>query len=383
MRHRSVLLAVWGLSWVCVGSPRAVAQSDVADVPCSDIHIQNNEKQRYFLIGPAADAKPPKAGFKLLLILPGGDGGADFNPFVRRIWKKALSKEYVVAQLVAPQWSEAQAKKLVWPTHKQPCPEMKFDTETFVADVIADVRSRHRIDDAHLYALAWSSSGPAVHAVMLQENTPLRGAFIAMSVFRTSDLPDLKAASGRSYYLYQSRGDKVCKFSFAETAQKLLETAGARVTLAEYDGGHGWHGDVFGDIRRGMDWLESKDVPGGSKAAKAKSGEAKAKPGSANKKPDRADKNGGGGSNLVANGDFENGLEGWTVLKQLRSPVRPRVRRRACRRQAVACDQEDRRHAHGRDPLRYRQTARWRQRHGLRAGEDKGRPEYILQVFCL
>ena len=44
-------------------------------------------------------------GFKLLLVLPGGDGSADFNPFVRRIHKNALDGSYVVAELVAPAWS--------------------------------------------------------------------------------------------------------------------------------------------------------------------------------------------------------------------------------------------------------------------------------------
>jgi hypothetical protein len=36
---------------------------------------------------------------------------------------------------------------------------------------------------------------------------------------------------------------------------------GAVVHLETYDGGHGWHGDVFGMIRRAAEWLIS-DAPG-------------------------------------------------------------------------------------------------------------------------
>jgi predicted esterase len=42
----------------------------------------------------------------------------------------------------------------------------------------------------------------------------------------------------------------------AEEANKSLAANGARVRLETYAGGHGWHGDVYGDIRRGVEWLE-------------------------------------------------------------------------------------------------------------------------------
>jgi predicted esterase len=43
----------------------------------------------------------------------------------------------------------------------------------------------------------------------------------------------------------------------AVQAEKELTKAGARVKLAEYEGGHGWRGDVFGAIRDGIRWLEA------------------------------------------------------------------------------------------------------------------------------
>lgn len=298
-----IVLVTLGLLALC--SPRAIAQDDVADVPSKDIRIGEDAKKQYFLIGPAMGAKAPKAGFKLLVVLPGGDGSAEFNPFVRRIWKNAMPEGYLVAQLVAPKWTEEQAKKVVWPTAKSKVPGAGFDTETFIAEVVADARKHHKIDDKHVYALAWSSSGPAVHAAMLKKDTPLKGAFIAMSVFRPADLPDLAAAKGRPYYLYQSRGDKITKFSFAETARDKLVEAGARIKLVEYDGGHGWKGDVFGSIRRGVEWLASPGKGDETKPALTK------KPSATANKSNVTSKASG---NLVTNGDFEKNLRGWTVL---------------------------------------------------------------------
>lgn len=309
-RSSGIVLAAIGL--MALFSPGAIAQDDVADVPSKDIRIGENDKKQYFLTGPAKGAKASKSGFKLLLVMPGGDGSAEFNPFVRRIWKNAMPEGYLVAQLVAPKWTEEQAKRVVWPTVKSKVPEAKFDTETFIAEVVADVRTHHKIDDKHIYALAWSSSGPAVHAAMLKKGTPLKGAFIAMSVFRPADLPDLAAAKGRPYYLYQSRGDKITTFSFAEAARDKLTEAGAKVKLVEYDGGHGWKGDVFGSIRRGIEWLESPGKGDDAKPALAKKKPAKGqgdKPDSKGSKGNQA-----GGKNLLENGDFEKHLRGWDIL---------------------------------------------------------------------
>ena len=73
---------------------RILAQEDVADVPSERIKLA--EKQIYFLIGANGKTEPRP----LLLVLPGGDGSEEFNPFIKRIWKNAVPG-FVVAQLVA------------------------------------------------------------------------------------------------------------------------------------------------------------------------------------------------------------------------------------------------------------------------------------------
>jgi hypothetical protein len=42
----------------------------------------------------------------------------------------------------------------------------------------------------------------------------------------------------------------------AEQTVKELKNAGATVKLATYDGGHGWRGNLYDNIREGVQWLE-------------------------------------------------------------------------------------------------------------------------------
>lgn len=225
--------------------------ADVADVKNEDLRAGNDPLMRYFLIGGHQPA--PEAGYKLLVVLPGGDGSANFNPFIRRVWKNALPPGYLIAELVAPKWSEDQAQQLVWPTRKVKWQGMKFATEDFIDKVIQDVKKRQKIDK--VFSLSWSSGGPAAYAASL--TVPgLKGSFVAMSVFRPEELPALFAAKGHAYYLLQSPDDTVTILNFAQTAQKELLKAGAKVELKTYAGGHGWRGDVFGNIRSAIEWLE-------------------------------------------------------------------------------------------------------------------------------
>ena len=238
-------LAIWATSSVAIGQENNN----------EDLRAGGDEHKRFFQIG-AKDKKPPRDGYKLLLVMPGGSGSADFNPFVRRIQENAAGDYYLVAQLVAPVWDERQAKTLVWPTKEDPWKGKKFDTSTYMEAVIEEVTSNHKIDRQHIYALGWSSAGPPIHGYMLNKKTRLTGALVAMSVFWPKKLPSLKPARDRAYYLLQSPEDEITTFDHAEKAIELLTRAKAKAKLVEYAGGHGWHGDMFGNIRDGLAWLE-------------------------------------------------------------------------------------------------------------------------------
>jgi predicted esterase len=42
----------------------------------------------------------------------------------------------------------------------------------------------------------------------------------------------------------------------ARQAVKELTAEGAKVELATYDGGHGWRGPLYADVKKGLEWLE-------------------------------------------------------------------------------------------------------------------------------
>lgn len=230
------------------------AQDDVADVPSEELQVGKNENMQYFLIGAEKGEKGPSKGYGLVVIMPGGGGGRDFHAFVKRIYKNALPGGYLVAQPIAIKWTPAQV--IVWPVKKNPVTKMEFTTEEFVEAVIKDVKKKHRIDKKRVFTLSWSSSGPAAYAISLQDKTAVKGAYIAMSVFKPDYLPSLKNARGRAFFIDHSPEDTMCPYAHAEDAVKKLKKAKAKVTLETYEGGHGWHGNIYGRIQKGIKWLE-------------------------------------------------------------------------------------------------------------------------------
>jgi len=232
----------------------AAGDADVAEIRSDELRAGGDAKKRYFLIGPKGTAEAPAEGYRLLVVLPGGDGGADFHPFVKRIFKHALSDKYLVAQPIAVRWTRDQY--IVWPTRKSPVAKQKFSTEQFVEAVIKDVKAKHKLDERYVFTLSWSSSGPAAYAISLQRKKSVTGSYIAMSVFKPKTLPPLGRAKGHAYFLEHSPEDRVCPFPMAKAAHAALKKSGANAELATYPGGHGWQGDVFGRIRKGIRWLE-------------------------------------------------------------------------------------------------------------------------------
>jgi predicted esterase len=233
--------------------------ADIASVPALDLQIGDDPMKRYFLIGLPTNAPATGGPYRLLLVLPGGDGSADFTPFVRRIYKNALSERWLIAQLVAPMWDEQQKMMVVWPSKAVPYPKAKFTTEEFADAIIADVKKRARVDTNQVFALAWSSGGPAVYATAARENSPLAGAFVAMSVFLRGENAAVSGVKGKSFYLLQSPDDRITRFEQAEKARDALVAAGARAHLQSYAGGHGWRGPVWPMMREGIKWLEESE----------------------------------------------------------------------------------------------------------------------------
>ena len=231
---------------------RLVAEEDeLADTPAVEKRVGDDENQRYLLIEKKETA--PDQGYGLLVVLPGGDGSAEFSSFVRRIRKYALPAGYLIAEPIAPMWTANQ--QATWPTKKLRVPGMKFTTEEFVAAVIDDVAAKEKLDPARVFVLGWSSGGPPAYAATCA-NPKVRGAFVAMSVFKPDQMP-LGGAKEKAFYVYHSPDDRMIPIRFAEQAVKDLEKHGAKAILKTYPGGQGWQSNVYPDQRAGIEWLET------------------------------------------------------------------------------------------------------------------------------
>jgi predicted esterase len=233
---------------------KSSTQSDLAGVASEERFAGQDKNKRYFLIGGGERAHAPVEGFGLLIVLPGSDDGADFNAFVKRIYKKSLSEEYLAAQLVAVKWTEQQ--QVVWPTENSAVEKQGFSTEEFLGAVIKDVKSKYKLNRNHIFTLSWSSGGPAAYAYSLRKAKSATGSFIAMSVFKPENLGPLEQAKGHAYFIFHSPTDETCPVSMAEAAAEALQKYGATVKLQKYGGGHAWPSYPYGRITSGIRWLE-------------------------------------------------------------------------------------------------------------------------------
>ena len=230
------------------------AQDDVAGVVSEERFAGQDKNKRYFLIGGGERAKAPVAGFGLVIVLPGGDGGTGFSAFVKRIYKKSLPEEYLLAELVAVKWTDKQ--QVVWPSKKSAAEKQGFSTEEFIEAVVKDIRAKYRLNNNHIFTLSWSSGGPAAYSYSLQKEQSATGSFIAMSVFKPENLGPLEHAKGHAYFIFHSPTDTTCPISMAEAAAEALKKNGATVKLQKYGGGHSWPSYPYGRIASGIRWLE-------------------------------------------------------------------------------------------------------------------------------
>lgn len=235
------------------------ALADVADVPVTDLTVAGNPRMRYFLVGPRPLEAAPREGFKLVVVLPGGDGGEGFNPFVRRLHKFAMPADFLVAQPVAMRWTPGQ--QIIWPTRRNAVAKQEFSSEELVEAVIQDVSKRERVDPRYIFTLSWSSGGPAAYATALSEKTAVTGSYVAMSVFHPKELPPVAQAKGRLFLVDHSPDDRVCPYRDAELAQQTLRAAGATVRLVTYEGGHGWRGPIYPRVAENLRWLVEQGKP--------------------------------------------------------------------------------------------------------------------------
>ena len=219
------------------------------------VPVKGQPQQKYYLIGAGGADKDKPLG--LLLVMPGGDGSAEFHNFVKSI-QGSLPDGYLVAQLVAVE--SKNEKQVVWPTEKLKDPKQTFSTQQFIENVVKEVQAKHKLDEARIFTLGWSSSGSAAYSSVLTPKSPVKGAIVAMSVFQPGVLPDLAAAKGKRFVILHASGDKLVPIRIAQTAEKRLTAAGADVQFVQMAGGHGWQDDPLGRVSAAVEWLQEGAV---------------------------------------------------------------------------------------------------------------------------
>ena len=278
----ALVLAVWpGAAALCAQDPPR--ERTIAALP----------RSCWFLLPPRTPPKPDtKLG--LLVVLPGGDATKDFLPFVQNGLFAQAPDDFAGVMLTAVQWTPGQ--QVVWPTERSKADGMQYTTEQYVRAVLAEVGAELPIDPARRVVVAWSSSGPAIHALMAAKDAPFDRAYIAMSVW-PQGLKDLAAVEGRRYVLDQSPDDQVTIFRHVRDAHAALSKAGAQVRVSNHAGGHGWTDAPLPRFAQNLAWLLSDEPAGKPQWPAAK-----------------VAKKGGKLVNLLANGGFEDGTKGWNTI---------------------------------------------------------------------
>ena len=70
-----------------------LGQQEVEGVRAKEFSLQPSLE--YYLIAADRKLPTPERGYKLLIVMPGGDGSADFLPFVQNIYKNVRSTKSI------------------------------------------------------------------------------------------------------------------------------------------------------------------------------------------------------------------------------------------------------------------------------------------------
>jgi predicted esterase len=216
--------------------------------------IGGNDKQQVFLLRHAEQSGPAKG---LALILPGGPGSADFLPFCANVLAaQAFSADWLVVELVAPQWRPPADSVTIWPSKLFPDPKAKFTTEEFIGGVLKEMLGKEMARDAPVVGLGWSSSGHALYSALMKF-PEIRGVLMNGARCQENWFRPRAAIKGKAIFFYHSPEDTVCPFADAEQGMKFLPKAGAYTRLVKYPGGHGWPPgtDHPAALREGLAWI--------------------------------------------------------------------------------------------------------------------------------
>ena len=132
-----------------------------------------------------------------------------------------------------------------------------------VAATVKDAIARASVDSKHVYLYGEAGAGLSVYACSLEKETVFRGFVLDTAPFRPAQLPPLKAARGRRYYLLHLKSDRTTPYFLAAAAESLLKKQGAAVMLTPIEAGGVYpavHTAIWiSAMSRAVQWLEESD----------------------------------------------------------------------------------------------------------------------------
>jgi len=225
---------------------------DVKDITDQSFLVGGDQMKRYIVSGKIDSSKTQD----LLIVMPGGEGSIDFHPFVKRVFKHELNDNWILAQPVAPKWTNDE-NRVVWPSVNSPYEPAKFMMEDFLDGMIDELGTKGHAKIGKIYMLCWSSSGPSVYSYLANGKHEIEGAFIAMSIFNQGLIKGAKDLHVKRVFLLHSPDDALIPIVQAEEGRDELTRLGISVKMETYPGGHGWRGSVWELMDKGFAFLHS------------------------------------------------------------------------------------------------------------------------------
>ncbi len=192
----------------------------------------------------------------LLIVLQPGDGnGATETNTWQEIAQANLKGRYLVALPVAPRWNPNQKTTWLTNANKAEVKEAKFTTEAFINNIVADVATNYPLDNTRVFVMGATDSGLGAYAGILDEKSRVTGGFFYSAAFKSAQLPPLKNAKGKRFYLLHPKENKTYPYLIAETAKTLLTQNGATVKLEELKAAVA--SEIPQNTATALEWLET------------------------------------------------------------------------------------------------------------------------------
>ncbi len=208
-----------------------------------------------------ADPAGQKDRAGLIVVLTTDGDAASAAAFWQDVAVKALGRNYLIAVVNAPKWTDSQHVVWVTETDMKQFKGATFSTESLVDSVVRDVFTTYpdQINSERVFLHGAGNGAAATYAAALAEKSVFKGFYILSGSFKSAALPPVDRSSTRRFYIQNAKDDKLHPFWAAEAAKTLLTQKGAIVKLEPSSGylTNQTPQEMYDQIKGCFDWLVS------------------------------------------------------------------------------------------------------------------------------